>query len=109
MDGNLLVERIRLLCRQNGTSLTKLETHFGFGNGAIGKWKRNKPPYERLQKVASYFGITVAELTKEEQKKPATHEGDELTEAQRQALTLIQSMSDEQLRAFISAAEAFLK
>lgn len=185
MDGNLLVERIRLLCRQNGTSLTKLETHLGFGNGAIGKWRRNKPPYERLQKVASYFGVTVAELTGEEQKethalpqeneldsvekvkalckerkipisrlekelgyangyigqlrkgtfpndrlveianylnvptayltgegqkeKPAFPKENELTDMQQKAFDMIKQMTDDQLKAFIAAAEAFLR
>lgn len=111
LDGNLLVERIRLLCRQNGTSLTKLETHLGFGNGAIGKWKRNKPPYERLQKVADYFGITVAELTGEtltNENKPATHEGRELTELQREALDYIRSQDDEDLKVFLAAYKAFI-
>ena len=110
MDGNLLVERIRLLCRQNGTSLTKLETHFGFGNGAIGKWKKTKPPYERLQKVADYFGITVAELTGEtltNENKPATHEGRELTDAEREVLNYIKGKDEEELKAFLAAFKAY--
>lgn len=57
-----MVERIRKLCKQNGTSITKLEVQLGFGNGAIGKWKKAKAPYDRLQMVAAALGVTVDEL-----------------------------------------------
>lgn len=103
-----MVERIRKLCRQNGTSITKLESQLGFGNGAIGKWKKTKPPYERLQKVAAALGVTVGELTGEEE-KPALPQESGLTENQREAMKLIETMTEEQLQAFIQAAKAFLK
>lgn len=103
-----MVERIRKLCRQNGTSITKLESQLGFGNGAIGKWKKTKPPYERLQKVAAALGVTVGELTGEEE-KPAAAEQGELTEMQTKAVEMIKNMTDAQLKAFIAAAEAFLR
>lgn len=58
-----MVERIRKLCKKQGTSLTKLEQQLGFGNGVIGRWNKSKPSYDRLEKVASALGVTVSDLT----------------------------------------------
>jgi len=55
-----MVDRIRALCRAQGTSVTKLEESLGFGNGTIGKWKnaKNAPPADKLQKVADALGVS---------------------------------------------------
>ncbi len=72
-----MVDKIRELCKQNGTSIFKLEKQLGFGNGVIGRWDKAVPNYERLSAVASALGVTVAELTGETdemgiKKEPAT-------------------------------------
>ena len=106
---NVFYKNYLNLCAKANKSPSAVAIAIGLSNAAASGWKKGKTPSDTtLEKLANYFGITVESLISE-QKKPATHEGDELTEAQRQALTLIKSMSDEQLRAFISAAEAFLK
>lgn len=63
-----LVQHIREMCKASGTSLTKLEELFGWANGTIGKWSKNKklPSHDKLRKIADYFEITVAELTGDE-------------------------------------------
>lgn len=105
-----MVSLIKELCASKKTTIKALERELGLGNGTIRRWDDSSPAYEKLQKVADYFGITVAELTGEDQKeKPATHEGRELTEMQQKAFDMILNMSDAQLKAFIAAAEAFLK
>lgn len=55
------VNRIKRLCREQGTSLTKLELEFGWGNGTIGKWAKmkNSPPVDRLRRVAERLNVTV--------------------------------------------------
>lgn len=58
-----LVENIRLLCKETGTSIPKLENYFGWGHGAIYKWDTNKPSIDKLQKVADYFGVSLIRLT----------------------------------------------
>lgn len=56
-------DRIKSLCEQNGTTVTALEKALGFGRGSIGKLKDNrKPSYERVQKIAVYFGVSVEYL-----------------------------------------------
>ena len=56
--------------------------------------------------VSRFSPYTGRESQKE---KPATHEGRELTEMQQKAVDMILNMTDAQLKAFIAAAEAFLK
>lgn len=64
-----MVDKIRELCKKNGTSIFKLEKQLGFGNGVIGRWDKAVPNYERLSAVASALGVTVAELTGEADEK----------------------------------------
>lgn len=75
MDNAEFVERVRDLCREQKTSITKLEAQLDFSNGYIGKWAKrpSSPPYEKLTSIAQALGVTVEDLTGEEQKeKPST-------------------------------------
>jgi transcriptional regulator with XRE-family HTH domain len=81
VDNAKFVERVRDLCKEQKTSITKLEAQLDFSNGYIGKWAKrpSSPPYEKLTSIAQALGVTVEELTGEEQKeKPSTPEGDGL-------------------------------
>lgn len=51
-----LINKIRGLCRFNGTSVTKLEVALGFGNGSI--TKNTTIRSDRVNKIAEYFGVT---------------------------------------------------
>ena len=64
-----IVERIRQLCAQNGTTIARLERQLNFGNGTIGRWSSASPTVERLGKVADYFGVSVDYLTGREQQE----------------------------------------
>ena len=55
-------ERIEKLRKEAGLSQGKLEKELGFSNGSISKWKNSTPTYERLQKVANYFNVSVEYL-----------------------------------------------
>ena len=81
----------------------------GLSKTAVNGWKheRSNPTDATLQKIADYFGVTVEALTNEN--KPTTPGGSELTEMQQKAVDMIMNMTDDQLKAFIAAAEAFLK
>ena len=88
-----MVDRIRELCRQKGTSITKLEVSLGFGNGTIGKWKTNTPSYKRLKAVADALGTTVEYLEGAETKKePTTPEGSELDDLDIQILKIVRNL-----------------
>lgn len=83
MDNAKFVERVRDLCKEQKTSITKLEAQLDFSNGYIGKWAKrpSSPPYEKLTSIAQALGVTVEELTGEEpeqKENPSTPEGDGL-------------------------------
>ena len=54
-----MYERIKMLCKQNGTNITALERELGFAKGSICKWKEHEPSYERIKMVADRFHVSV--------------------------------------------------
>lgn len=74
-----IVDRIRALCQQKETSITKIEKELGYANGTIGKWKlkNRKAPLEKVIEVAKLLGTSPEYLqTGEEQKKSPPHGGE---------------------------------
>lgn len=61
-------ERIENLRKNSGISQGKLEKELGFSNGSISKWKTSMPTFDRLQKIAEYFGVSVDYLMNGEEK-----------------------------------------
>lgn len=79
-----LVEFIRVSCKNQGSSITKMEKDLKFANGTVGKWANGKryPPKDKLLLVSDFLRISIEELMGEEQKeKPAPGEGSELNVA----------------------------
>ena len=65
-------ERIDSLRKERGISQGALEKQLGFSNGSFSKWKKSIPTHDRLQKLASFFHVSVDYLvTGEEEKKDA--------------------------------------
>lgn len=64
------------LCAVHDKSPTAVSKEIGLSNAAASGWKNGKKPSAvTKQKLADYFGVTVKELTGEEQKeKPSTLE-----------------------------------
>lgn len=54
-----MIMRIQELCKEHGTSLSRLEQTLGFGRGAIYKWGKSNPSTEKLHLVASYFNVSI--------------------------------------------------
>lgn len=105
MDNAKFVERVRDLCKEQKTSITKLEAQLDFSNGYIGKWAKrpSSPPYEKLTSIAQALGVTVEELTSEEpaqKEKPSTPEGDGLDAKAQATLNKMKKLSPEQQAAF---------
>lgn len=71
------------LCAVHDKSPTAVSKEIGLSNAAASGWKNGKKPSAvTKQKLADYFGVTVEELTGEEQKeKPAPGEGSGLDAA----------------------------
>lgn len=72
-----LVKFIRVSCKNQGSSITKMEKDLKFANGTVGKWANGKryPPKDKLLLVSDFLQISIEELMGEEQKeKPSATE-----------------------------------
>lgn len=54
-----LLEKIKILCKEQHVSQRKLEIDLGFSNGSISKWDNNSPSIDKVSKVANYFGVSI--------------------------------------------------
>lgn len=70
------------LCEKAGKTPSAAALEMGLSKPTVNRWKKGGGATDATAlKVASYFGVTVEELTGEEQKeKPSTPEGDGLDE-----------------------------
>ena len=55
----MLLSRIRQLCIENKTNITKLERDCGLANATIRRWVNASPTIDNLAKVADYFGVSI--------------------------------------------------
>ena len=72
-----LVEFIRVSCKNQGSSITKMEKDLKFANGTVGKWANGKryPPKDKLLLVSDFLRISIEELmgeSPEKKEKPST-------------------------------------
>lgn len=59
----LIYERIKMLCKEKGVTVTGTEKELGFARGSLCKIDKNKPSAERLQKLADFFDVQLEWLT----------------------------------------------
>lgn len=73
-------ENYLMLCEKAGKTPSAAALEMGLSKPTVNRWKKGGGATDATAlKVASYFGVTVEELTGEEQKeKPSTPEGDGL-------------------------------
>lgn len=109
-----MLDKIKALCKEKKTSISKLEKQLGFGNGVIGRWDKSVPSYERLAAVANALDVPVSYLTGETDdpsagiKKESAQEKSELSMGQLELIELSSKMSDDELRKFIAAMKAMI-
>lgn len=110
-----LVEFIRVSCKNQGSSITKMEKDLKFANGTVGKWANGKryPPKDKLLLVSDFLRISIEELMGEEKKeKPNTLDGIELEKmspARRALLETLDGMDDENIMKIVRIAQAVKK
>lgn len=107
-----LVEFIRVSCKNQGSSITKMEKDLKFANGTVGKWANGKryPPKDKLLLVSDFLRISIEELMGEEQKeKPTPGEGSGLDEDVKvKAYTILDKLSKlptKQQEAFLNSLD----
>lgn len=78
-------ENVKRLCAIKGIRVSALEKALGFGNGYINPKKVKHFSHERLVRIAEYLGVSIEEITGQEQEKPVPTNGngyvDQFTEA----------------------------
>ena len=102
------------LCAAHDKSPTAVSKEIGLSNAAASGWKNGKKPSAvTKQKLADYFGVTVEELTGEEQKeKPNALDGielEKLSPARRALLEALEDMDDENIMKIVRIAQAVKK
>ena len=62
----VILKKIKILCKENGISIHKLEKECGLGNATIRGWETSVPTTDKLKKVADYFGKSIEYFLGEE-------------------------------------------
>lgn len=65
-----MYNRIKVLAKEQGVSINKMEKDLEFGSSTISKWSKSIPSVDKLKKVADYLDVTIDELLRDEE--PAT-------------------------------------
>lgn len=63
----MVFTNIKALCKKNHISISALEKAVGLSNGVISRWDESSPRLENVQLVAEYFGVSVDELTTDQE------------------------------------------
>lgn len=99
-NANILL-RMRRLCVEKDTSITKIEKALGYGNGTVSGWKKAKKraPLDRIVAIAEFLEVPVSALTGEDidktpdqNKKPAATNDSELKDPE--AFMRLQQVND---------------
>lgn len=106
-----MLDKIKALCKEKKTSISKLEKQLGFGNGVIGRWDKSVPSYERLAAVANALDVPVAYLTGETDSPSAGIKKDPIPKdgavgsAKQKLLDALDGLSDSQIEKLIGIIE----
>lgn len=106
-----MLDKIKALCKEKKTSISKLGKQLGFGNGVIGRWDKSVPSYERLAAVANALDVPVAYLTGETDdpsagiKKEPVPKDEVVSSAKQKLLDAFDGLSDSQIEKLIGIIE----
>lgn len=106
-----MLDKIKALCKEKKTSISKLEKQLGFGNGVIGRWDKSVPSYERLAAVANALDVPVSYLTGETDdpsagiKKDPVPKDEAVGSAKQKLLDALDGLSDSQIEKLIGIIE----
>lgn len=102
------------LCEKAGKTPSAAALEMGLSKPTVNRWKKGGGATDATAlKVASYFGVTVEELTGEAQKeKPNALDGielEKLSPARRALLEALEGMDDENIMKIVRIAQAVKK
>lgn len=58
----LIYDRIKILCKQRGVTVTGTEATLGFARGSLCKIDKNSPSADKVNKLADYLGVSAEYL-----------------------------------------------
>lgn len=97
------------LCNKRGISPSAAAEEMGYQRSVVTRWSKGTAPRQAtVQRVADFFGVSVAELTEdaENEKKPALISEDELSATQIEAINFVLGLSNDQLIRFVKMGQA---
>lgn len=62
MNNEQIVNSIKRLCKNNNTTITKLEEAIGLSQGLISRWGKSEPSLSKIIDIADFFNITIDEV-----------------------------------------------
>lgn len=80
-----ITERLRMKCKEKGTSFNALEKELGLGNGTIRRWDEKVPGVDKAQLVANRLEISLEWLVTGKNGPDLTPEEQQLVDLYRQA------------------------
>jgi transcriptional regulator with XRE-family HTH domain len=108
-----LYERLLSQCNEKGIKGARMCTDLGMSKSLMTDLKSGRKKgvnAETAQKIASYFNVTVGYLLgEEEQEKPATNEGDGLTENQRVLMEFAKSVPDDKAEMILKVIRSIVE
>lgn len=94
----MFYDKFAALCKQKGVSVSRAAIESGISKSLVTKWKTNKvdvPSPEVLQKLSTYFNMTVSALLEEDIKKEPTV-SDGLSDVKRDLIRFAEGLTNEQ-------------
>lgn len=61
-DGEILVDRIRSICKKKNISIAQMEKELKWSQGLISRWSKNSPSIGKIMEVVRYLGVSYEEL-----------------------------------------------
>lgn len=92
----MFFEQYKSLCLSIGKKPNTVAKELGIASSSITQWKHGSTPRAQLlQKIADYFDVSVSYLIgdSDQKEKPATPEGDELSDEDIEIIELLRAAS----------------
>ena len=86
------------LCKNKGVSQRRALEEMKMNRNAAQPWSQGMPGADALKKISEYFDVSMDSLLGAEQKKPATNEGNGLSQKKAELLKRVMQMSDDELQ-----------
>lgn len=63
----LMYNKIKMLTKEQGVSINKMDKDLELGSSTISKWRKSISSVDKLKKVADYLDVTIDELLRDEE------------------------------------------